>query len=92
MIISKIKMANQPSNWYIQILEWLKDNTIVWTSFLIAWKGLDLGFKYLKEGREATIRNIVQDEINKGVSLKLDNLSEKVENLGNAIFKLNTKL
>lgn len=92
MIISKTKMANHQTEWYIQILEWVRDNAIVWTSFLIAWKGLDLGFKFLKEGREGAIRHIVQDEINKGVSLKLDNLSEKVESLGNAIFKLNTKL
>ncbi len=89
--MTTLKM-NKNTAWYIDILTWCRDNAIVWTSFLLGWKALDLGFKYLKDGRESQIRQIVQDEINKGVSQKLDNLSDKVEMLGDAIFKLNTKL
>lgn len=89
MIISKM---NKNSTWYIEILIWCRDNAIVWTSLVLGWKALDLGFKYLKDGREQAIRSIVQDEINKGVSGKLDHLSEKIEMLGDAVLALKTKI
>lgn len=85
-------VAEQPSSWYIDLLVWIKDNSIVWTSFLLAWKGLDLGFKFLKEGRDAAIRSIVQDEINKSMTPKLDNLTDKIERLGEAVFALKNRL
>lgn len=98
-----ITMSNKNTSLYFDILIWLRDNAIAWTAFLLGWKAISEGVKIIKESRdraerieatkkEAFIRQIVQEEINKGVSLKLDNLSEKVEMLGDAIFKLNTKL
>lgn len=87
-----LKKMNKTTAWYIEILVWCRDNAIVWTSLILGWKALDLGFKYLKDGREAAIRQIVQDEINRGVSGKLDHLSEKIEMLGDAVLALKTKI
>lgn len=97
------KMNDKPvSNWYIQVLEWLVEHAVVWTTLILGWKAIDMGFKYLKdrrlaeellerEAREAKIRQIVQDEMNKGVLMRLDNISDKVDDLSNAFFKANIK-
>jgi hypothetical protein len=81
-----------PNNAFIEVLLWFKENAFVWTSFALAWKGLDLAFKFLKDGRDASIRSIVQDEINKSMTPKLDNLSDKIERLGDAVFELKNRL
>lgn len=86
------KMEPKETHWYIECLIWLKDNALAWTSFILGWKAIDLTFKWLKDGREAAIRNIVRDEINKSMAGKLDNLSDKVEQLGHAVFELRNKL
>lgn len=86
-------MAEHPSNnAFLDILIWFKENAIIWTSFLLAWKGLDLGFKFLKDGRDSAIRGIVQEEIKLSMGPKIDNLSEKIERLGDAVFELRNKV
>lgn len=101
-ILKKI-MTNKQSDWYIQILEWCIDHALVWTTLVLGWRGLDLGFKEIRRrdeiaarkaeaDREAFIRQIVQDEISKSVAHELGKLSSEVRLLGDAIFKLNTKL
>ncbi len=87
------QVAEQPqNNAFIEVLMWFKENAFIWTSFVLAWKALDLTFKFLKDGRDSAIRSIVTDEINKSMAPKLDNLSEKIETLGNAVFELRNKL
>lgn len=82
------KVAEQPNNPFIDILIWFKENAFIWTSFILGWKTLDFTFKFLKDGRDSAIRSIVQEEINKSMAPKLDNLSEKIERLGDAVFEL----
>lgn len=85
-------MTNEPNHWYIDLLLWVKDNAIVWTSLILGWRGMDMGFKFLKDGRDNAIRGIVQEEIKLSMGPKLDNLSDKVERLGDAVFELRNKL
>ena len=94
MTYSKINigMPQPETHWYIETLAWLRDNAIAWTSFILGWKALDLTFKWLKDGRDAAIRNVVRDEINKSMGPQLDNLSDKVDKLGNAVFELKNRL
>ena len=88
----KIKMIHKDTAWYIEILMWCKDNAIVWTSFFLGWRALDLGFKYLNNGRDAAIRHIVQDELSKGLGIEIKQLSSDVKDLGHAIFELKNKI
>jgi len=85
-------MTSPPNHWYIDLLLWIKDNAVVWTSLILGWKGLDLGFRLIKDGRDNAIRSIVQDEIGRSMAPKLDNLSDKIETLGNAVFELRNRL
>lgn len=88
----KIKMQQQPESWWMGILNWVKDNALIWSTFLLAWKAIDVGFKYLKEGREGEIRAIVKDEISRNVNHELDKLADKVDKLGDAVFELKNRL
>lgn len=92
MEYSTIKRVEQNSAWYWELLKWFESHAVAWTSLILGWKALDLGFKFLKDGRDTAIRSIVQDEINKSMAPKLDNLSDKIEKLGDAVFELRSKL
>src|SRR6478736_2990565 len=101
--MDSLRIKMNKTTWYIDVLVWCRDNAVVWTSFLLGWKGLDLGFKAwnankaredAKEAREMDdrIRGFVKDEINRGVAQKLDHLSDKIEMLGDAVLALKTKI
>lgn len=90
--LTRTKMTHKDVAWYIEILLWAKDNAVIWTSFALGWKAIDVGFKYLNNGRDASIRHIVQDELSKGVSIEIKQLSSDIKDLGHAIFELRNKI
>lgn len=63
------------SIWWEPVFSWLKDNTIIFLSFAVAWRGIDRGFKFLSEGRDGRTREIVKAEV-KPLEEKIDHLVE----------------
>jgi hypothetical protein len=102
MVISKTIMTNKQGDWYIQILEWCVDHALVWTTFLLGFTAIDKTFKEIRKRREASeklelerhdlrMRQIVQEEITKGVLMRLDKIAEKVDDLNDAFIRHNIK-
>lgn len=85
MDILKINNMTQPSTWWQPLFDWLRDNTIVFASFAIAWKGIDKVFKYFSEARDAELRKIVHDEMNPTIT----QLSQQIKDLSEAIWSIN---
>ncbi len=81
-------MAQSHTAWYVEILEWLKDNAIVWTSLILGWKAIDRGFKYLSDGRVSEIRQIVQEEIGKDIVPEIKRLSQSIDGLKESIWEI----
>lgn len=86
---SSISNAMTPPNLNIweQIFTWLKDNTIIFMVFALAWKGIDKVFKYFSEARDAELRKIVHDEMNPSIS----QLTQQIKELGEAVWALKNK-
>lgn len=80
-------MAQPPVEWWMQIFAWIKDNTIIFVVFGLAWKAIDKVFKYFSESRDAELRKIVHEEMNAPIS----NLTDKIEQLGEAVWALKNK-
>lgn len=74
-------------NIWEQILIWLKDNTIIFMVFALAWKGIDKVFKYFSEARDAELRKIVHDEMNPSIM----QLTQQIKELGEAVWALKSK-
>lgn len=91
MVYLKIKMPEQQSVWWLDILNWFKDNAIVVGSLGLGWKALDKGFKFLADGREAEIRKVVQDEMKNSVGPEIKNLADAVNELRESIWTLKDK-
>lgn len=71
----------QPIAWWQPIFDWLRDNTIVFASFALAWKGIDKAFKYYSDSRDAELRKIVQEEMHQPIS----ELSSQIKELSTQI-------
>lgn len=84
---TKIKMSQPTVTWWQPIFSWISDNTIIFTGFALAWKGIDKVFKYFSEARDAELRKIVHDEMNPTIT----QLNEKIEKLTEAIWAINRK-
>lgn len=84
----KINTMAQPQvEWWMQVFAWVKDNTIVFASFALAWKGIDKVFKYFSEARDSELRKIVHDEMNPSIN----QLSQQIKELGEAVWALKNK-
>lgn len=82
MDILNDKSMHQQTQWWQPIFDWIRDNTIVFASFAITWKGIDKVFKYFSEARDTELRKIVHDEMNPSIQ----SLTEKIEKLSEAIW------
>lgn len=80
-------MAQPPLEWWQAVFIWLKDNTIMFMCFALSWKGIDKAFKYFSDSRDEELRKIVHEEMR----APIDNLSQKVDALSDAIWGLKTK-
>lgn len=78
----------QPISWWMPIFDWIKDNTIVFASIAIAWRGLHLGFKYLNDGRREEIMKIVDDVLTNRVTPEIKQLTHSIDELKEAIWAL----
>lgn len=78
-------MTQPQLEWWQQILIWLKDNTILFMVFTLAWKAIDKVFKYFSEARDAEFRKIVHDEMNPTIT----QLSQQIKDLTEAIWSIN---
>lgn len=70
-----------------EILDFIKDVTPYLTTGAILWKIVDKVFAYYSAEREAQLRSIVKDEMRP----EINNLSEKIEQLSEAIWALKNK-
>lgn len=71
------------SSWEI-VLKFVEDITPWAMIFALLWKGIDKVFKYFSDARDAELRRIVHDEMNPHI----ENLTDKIEDLGKAIWAL----
>lgn len=86
MGFSKIETMQQPqTEWWMTIFNWIKDNTVIFACFALAWKGIDKVFKYFSESRDAELRKIVHEEMN----APIQSLTDQIQNLTKAIFSIN---
>lgn len=77
------KTMQQPEPlWWETLLIWLRDNTIMFLSFAVVWRGIDRAFKYFSESRDGRMRDIVKEEI--------EPLQAKLDKISDAIFELKT--
>ena len=84
MRLTQNKMATPAAEWRQSLFNWIKDNTIVFASFAIVWKGIDKVFKYFSDARDAELRKIVHDEMNPSIT----ELSKKIADLSEAIWAI----
>lgn len=70
-----------------EILDFIKDVTPYLTTGAILWKIVDKIFAYYSAEREAQLRSIVKDEMRP----EINNLSDKIEQLSEAIWALKNK-
>lgn len=85
----KIKTMSQPNgSWWMQIFEWIKENTIIFVVFGLSWKGLDKGFKYLSEGRDERITLLIEQKLNSKVTPQIEKLSDSIDELKDAIMAI----
>lgn len=82
----------QSTTWWMDILNWFKDNALVVGSLALGWKAIDKGFKFLAEGREAQIRSIVSDEISKRVNPEIKELTKGIKDLQHSIWELGKEI
>jgi len=80
-------MIQQTPSWWEPIFNWIKDNTVLFASFALCWKGIDKVFKYFSEARDAELRKIVHDEMNPTIK----ELGEKIQDLSEAIWAIKNK-
>jgi hypothetical protein len=85
-------MATQSTNWWMDILNWCKDNALVVGSLGLGWKAVDKGFKFLAEGRESEIRKIVHQEIKEAVNPDIKELTEGIKELRESIWELKNEI
>ncbi|MGN6822755.1 MAG: hypothetical protein ACTHJ7_08305 [Candidatus Nitrosocosmicus sp.] len=85
-------MNQQPVIWWMQIFNWVKDNTVVLGSIALGWKAIDKGFKFLSEGRESEITKIVQKEIKESVNPDIKELTEGIKELRESIWELSKEI
>lgn len=79
---------SQPSpSFWEQVFIWLKDNTIIFMVFALAWKGIDKTFKYFSDARDTELRKIVHDEMNPSIA----QLTQQIKELGEAVWALKSK-
>jgi hypothetical protein len=86
------KMQQPNTVWWMDILNWFKDNALVVGSLGLGFKALDKGFKFLSEGREAQIRAIVAQEIKANVNPNIKELTEGIKELRESIWDLKNEI
>lgn len=85
-------MQQDTTEWWMDILNWFKENAIVVSSLILGWKALDKGFKFLADGREAAIRAIVAQEIKQAVNPEIKDLTEGIKELRESIWELKNEI
>jgi predicted ribosome quality control (RQC) complex YloA/Tae2 family protein len=90
MEYSKIKMQEPTGgyNWLEHTIQFIKDIAPFGTAFGIAWKFIHELFKYYSDRRMSELKKIVQDEMKP----QIENLTEKIDKLGDAINTIKYKL
>lgn len=82
------KTMQEPVTLWKSIFDWIRENTIVFASIALAWKGLTLGFKYLNDGRRNEIVHIIEEELSTRVTPEITKLSTSIDELKEAIWAL----
>lgn len=92
MELLKIKTMAQPQSWWESVFEWIKNNTIIFATFALAWKGIDKVFKYFSDTRMNELRMIVKDELKNHTTPEIERLSAAIDDLREGIWALRNKI
>ncbi len=84
----KTNTMAQPQQWWEPIFKWIADNTILLTSFALAWKSIDKVFKYYSEGRDERIEALIDKKLMGKVTPEIQKLSVSIDELKEAIWDL----
>lgn len=88
----KIKMQEPHVSWWEPIFNWIRDNTVLFACFALAWKGIDRAFKFYSNAQAERLREMVKEEIKSHVNPVIERLSTSIDKLQESIWELRNKI
>lgn len=88
---TNIKMSQPQQQWWEPITTWLSANTILFIIAGLAWKFLDKIVEMWEKSQDARISRLIENKLNASVSPEIKKLSESIDDLKEAIWKMKDK-